>query len=130
MQAPFILVQRLFGGRQPVRERKAHGRCSLIGKHFLIPMQYVTRTTRVSSTIRTRPLMTHVQVSCECGLSFQQEPLQIHRAHDCPLRVVSCIYCGLDVTVRDRGAHQGECGARQASCNFCHSTFLRKGMRH
>eukprot|EP01006_Ploeotia_vitrea_P014450 TRINITY_DN39049_c0_g1_i1.p1 TRINITY_DN39049_c0_g1~~TRINITY_DN39049_c0_g1_i1.p1 ORF type:complete len:591 (+),score=266.84 TRINITY_DN39049_c0_g1_i1:260-1774(+) len=68
----------------------------------------------------------HALIECACGVKLEQGPLQVHRRQECRLRLVQCIYCPLRVALEQRGEHQGECGARQATCLHCGAGMQRK----
>jgi hypothetical protein len=68
-----------------------------------------------------------LQVTCRCGTSLEPESLQVHKKHDCQLRLVRCIYCPLRIPLVERGPHQQDCGNRQSYCKFCSEPLKRKG---
>ncbi len=75
--------------------------------------------------------LVHAQYSCErgCGATGDQPALVLHHNEQCTLRLVPCIYCPLRVMKLDVGAHQNECGAREATCLLCNALTKRKEIR-
>eukprot|EP00475_Leptophrys_vorax_P034256 TRINITY_DN5504_c0_g1_i3.p1 TRINITY_DN5504_c0_g1~~TRINITY_DN5504_c0_g1_i3.p1 ORF type:complete len:159 (-),score=13.80 TRINITY_DN5504_c0_g1_i3:194-670(-) len=71
----------------------------------------------------------HSPVTCRCGTSLEPETLQVHKKHECQLRLVRCIYCPLRIPLVERGPHQGDCGNRQSYCRICSEPLKRKEVK-
>ena len=73
----------------------------------------------------------HRIVSCSlgCGETMSADEQAKHRRNECRFRCVPCLYCDMLVPLLERGAHQGECGARSAQCARCSFVTQRKYMR-
>jgi hypothetical protein len=73
----------------------------------------------------------HKEVLCTlgCGARLTQDQQAAHRRDVCPFRTVACLYCPLAVTLRSRGAHQGQCGNRTATCKQCGEVGKRNTMK-
>jgi hypothetical protein len=71
----------------------------------------------------------HVVAECVCGVELPPEELQVHKEFECPKRLVSCIYCELQVPLDQRGEHQGMCGNRTVTCSLCHARHKRNGIQ-
>ncbi|XP_031491052.1 uncharacterized protein LOC116258088 [Nymphaea colorata] len=81
----------------------------------------------------------HEPLYCACGVSLEQEAMVIHQSSVCPLRLITCRYCGdmvpagtfpSDVRDRMRGLseHESVCGSRTAPCDSCGRSVMLKDM--
>ncbi|XP_024518034.1 uncharacterized protein LOC112341687 [Selaginella moellendorffii] len=81
----------------------------------------------------------HVAHSCDCGVVLEMQAMVKHKATDCPLRKITCRFCG-DVVqaggdakdLRDRlnglSQHESSCGSRTDECDVCHRAVMLKAM--
>lgn len=81
----------------------------------------------------------HEQCSCPCGVVLENAAMVRHQASDCPLRLITCRFCGdmvqagtsaMDVRDRMRGLseHESICGSRTAPCDSCGRAVMLKDM--
>ncbi|KAH9311747.1 hypothetical protein KI387_026782 [Taxus chinensis] len=81
----------------------------------------------------------HEPLHCGCGEVLEKEEMVIHQSSVCPLRVVTCRFCGDMVPagntpddVRDRirgySEHESLCGSRTSPCDFCGRAIMLKEM--
>eukprot|EP01018_Ginkgo_biloba_P026617 Gb_19045 [translate_table: standard] len=81
----------------------------------------------------------HEPLHCKCGAILEMEEMVIHQTSACPLRVVTCRFCGDMVQVgnpaddaRDRlrgfSQHESLCGSRTAPCDSCGRAIMLKEM--
>ncbi|CAN6445693.1 unnamed protein product [Victoria cruziana] len=81
----------------------------------------------------------HEPLYCACGVSLEKEAMVIHQSSVCPLRLITCRYCGdlvpagippSDVRDRMRGLseHESLCGSRTAPCDSCGRSVMLKEM--
>jgi len=71
----------------------------------------------------------HSKLRCECGAEFEQDLLPIHKEFECPRRLVTCVYCGMELPYNERFTHQNDCGSRTATCPHCTKIFKRRDMK-
>ncbi|KAL2973415.1 hypothetical protein AAZX31_14G044100 [Glycine max] len=76
---------------------------------------------------------------CPCGIILEKEQMVEHQASVCPLRLITCRFCGdmvqagrsaMDVRDRLRGLseHESICGSRTAPCDSCGRSVMLKDM--
>ncbi|KAK7372630.1 hypothetical protein VNO80_06017 [Phaseolus coccineus] len=81
----------------------------------------------------------HEPLHCPCGIILEKEKMMEHQASVCPLRLISCRFCGdmvqagnsaMDVRDRLRGLseHESICGSRTAPCDSCGRSVMLKDM--
>ncbi|RDX60463.1 Ubiquitin recognition factor in ER-associated degradation protein 1 [Mucuna pruriens] len=81
----------------------------------------------------------HEPLHCPCGIILEKEQMVEHQASVCPLRLISCRFCGdmvqagssaMDVRDRLRGLceHESICGSRTAPCDSCGRAVMLKDM--
>ncbi|KAK9285743.1 hypothetical protein L1049_024943 [Liquidambar formosana] len=81
----------------------------------------------------------HEPLHCPCGVILEKEQMVQHQASLCPLRLVTCRFCGdmvqagssaMDVRDRLRGLseHESICGSRTAPCASCGRSVMLKEM--
>ncbi|KAJ8899531.1 hypothetical protein K2173_018505 [Erythroxylum novogranatense] len=81
----------------------------------------------------------HEPLQCPCGIFLEKEQMVQHQASDCPLRLITCQFCGdtvaagssaMDLRDRLRGLSQHEsiCGSRTALCDSCGRSVMLKEM--
>lgn len=81
----------------------------------------------------------HEPLYCSCGVVLEKEAMVRHQTSDCPLRLVTCRFCGdmvqagnsaSDTRDRLRGLseHESVCGSRTAPCDSCGRSVMLKEM--
>lgn len=81
----------------------------------------------------------HEPLHCRCGEVLEKEKMVIHQSSVCPLRMISCRFCGDMVQAgnaadhaRDRirgySQHESLCGCRTAPCDTCGRAVMLKEM--
>ncbi|XP_042521136.1 uncharacterized protein LOC122094409 [Macadamia integrifolia] len=81
----------------------------------------------------------HEPLHCHCGVTLEKEEMVQHQSSVCPLRLVTCRFCGdmvqagtyaTDVRDRLRGLseHESHCGSRTATCDSCGRSVMLKEM--
>ncbi|KAJ6680487.1 UBIQUITIN FUSION DEGRADATION UFD1 FAMILY PROTEIN [Salix purpurea] len=81
----------------------------------------------------------HEPLQCPCGVVLEKEQMVQHQASICPLRLITCRFCGdmvqagtsaMDVRDRLRGLteHESQCGSRTAPCDSCGRSVMLKEM--
>ncbi|XP_010548888.1 PREDICTED: uncharacterized protein LOC104820219 [Tarenaya hassleriana] len=81
----------------------------------------------------------HEPLSCGCGILLEKEQMVRHQASECPLRLITCRFCGdmvqagvsaADARDRLRGLseHESMCGSRTAPCDSCGRSVMLKDM--
>ncbi|XP_016463050.2 uncharacterized protein LOC107786128 [Nicotiana tabacum] len=81
----------------------------------------------------------HVPLHCPCGIVLAKEKMVQHQSMECPLRLVTCRFCGdmvqagssaADARDRLRGLteHESVCGSRTAPCDSCGRSVMLKDM--
>ncbi|BFI23718.1 ubiquitin fusion degradation protein 1 [Marchantia polymorpha subsp. ruderalis] len=81
----------------------------------------------------------HEPLKCGCGAVLEMEQMVDHRASVCPLRQITCRFCGDMVqagaeaeNVRDRyrglTQHESSCGSRTTPCDTCRRAIMLKEM--
>jgi len=69
----------------------------------------------------------HDEVTCECGnISIGKIRLNLHKKHECMLRIVSCKYCLEDMPANELPQHEEECGEIEDVCYDCSVPYKRK----
>ncbi|KAK8923971.1 hypothetical protein KSP39_PZI019062 [Platanthera zijinensis] len=81
----------------------------------------------------------HAPTNCACGVILEKEDMVQHQSTSCPLRLVTCRFCGdmvpagnepMDARDRLRGLseHESVCGSRTAPCGSCGRAVMLKEM--
>ncbi|GAV69706.1 UFD1 domain-containing protein [Cephalotus follicularis] len=81
----------------------------------------------------------HEPLSCPCGVALEKAEMVQHQASVCPLRLITCRFCGdmvqagssaMDIRDRFRGLseHESICGSRTAPCDSCGRSVMLKDM--
>lgn len=99
---------------------------------------------KCGQSLRQEELSKHLKIyhepqTCSCGVVLEREEMLNHQATMCPLRMITCRFCGDMVQAgqeaedfRDklRGLTQHECicGARTAPCDSCGRAIMLKDM--
>jgi len=69
----------------------------------------------------------HEECACECeDISIGKIRLNLHKKHECLLRIVSCKYCLEDMPANELPKHEEECGEIEDVCYDCSVLFKRK----
>lgn len=81
----------------------------------------------------------HEPLQCPCGVVLEKEEMVQHQSSDCPMRMITCRFCGdivqagsspMDMRDRLRGLseHESVCGSRTAPCDSCGRAVMLKEM--
>ncbi|KAH6796015.1 hypothetical protein C2S51_037001 [Perilla frutescens var. frutescens] len=81
----------------------------------------------------------HEPLHCPCGIVLEKDQMVQHQSSDCPLRLITCRFCGdmvqagtsaADARDRIRGLseHESVCGSRTAPCDSCGRSVMLKDM--
>ncbi|PSS14416.1 Ubiquitin fusion degradation protein [Actinidia chinensis var. chinensis] len=81
----------------------------------------------------------HEPLHCPCGVVLEKELMVQHQTSNCPLRLITCRFCGdmvqagtsaADVRDRLRGLseHESVCGSRTTTCDSCGRSVMLKEM--
>ncbi|KAL7000050.1 hypothetical protein U1Q18_001199 [Sarracenia purpurea var. burkii] len=81
----------------------------------------------------------HEPLQCPCGVVLEKEQMVQHQTSECPLRLITCRFCGdmvqagtsaADARDRLRGLseHESLCGSRTAPCDSCGRSVMLKEM--
>ena len=77
--------------------------------------------------------LVHEPWPCDLGCGQRVAPRHYaeHARTECPCRRVSCVYCTIALSFRERAEHEAMCGGRTAPCDVCGKLEARKRMaRH
>ncbi|CAM8893943.1 unnamed protein product [Rhodiola kirilowii] len=110
-----------------VGEAKNHVHCEKCGKAFQ------------QAELEKHVKVFHEPLQCPCGVFLEKEDMVQHQASDCPLRLITCRFCGdmvqagnaaIDARDRMRGLseHESGCGSRTAPCSTCGRSVMLKEM--
>ncbi|CAK9153604.1 unnamed protein product [Ilex paraguariensis] len=110
-----------------IEEAKNHVHCDKCGQAFQ------------KGEIEKHMKVFHEPLHCPCGSVFEKEQMVQHQSSDCPLRLITCRFCGdmvqagtsaADVRDRLRGLteHESLCGSRTAPCDSCGRSVMLKDM--
>ncbi|XP_052179060.1 uncharacterized protein LOC127792567 [Diospyros lotus] len=110
-----------------VEEAKNHIHCDRCGQAFQ------------QGEIEKHMKVFHEPLHCPCGAVLEKEKMVQHQNSDCPLRLITCRFCGDTVPagttaadVRDRlrglSEHESLCGSRTAPCDSCGRSVMLKDM--
>ncbi|KAK6919322.1 Ubiquitin fusion degradation protein Ufd1-like [Dillenia turbinata] len=110
-----------------VEEAKNHVHCEKCGIAFQ------------RSELEKHMKVFHEPLSCPCGVVLEKEQMVQHQSSNCPLRLITCRFCGdmvqagtiaMDVRDRLRGLseHESICGSRTAPCDSCGRAIMLKEM--
>lgn len=81
----------------------------------------------------------HEPLHCSCGVVLEKEEMVKHQSSDCPMRMITCRFCGdivqagscpMDMHDRLSGLseHESICGSRTAPCDSCGRSVMLKEM--
>ncbi|KAE8685259.1 hypothetical protein F3Y22_tig00111099pilonHSYRG00089 [Hibiscus syriacus] len=110
-----------------MKEAKNHVHCNKCGQAFQ------------SGEMEKHMKVFHEPLRCPCGVVLEKEDMVQHQAPDCPLRLITCRFCGdmvqagssaMDVRDRLRGLseHESICGSRTAPCDSRGRSVMLKDM--
>lgn len=110
-----------------IEEAKHHVHCEKCGQAFQ------------KGEIEKHMKVFHEPLHCPCGIVLEKELMVQHQSSDCPLRLITCRFCGdmvqagtsaTDVRDRLRGLseHESLCGSRTAPCDSCGRAVMLKEM--
>ncbi|XP_069816865.1 TRAF-type zinc finger domain-containing protein 1 isoform X2 [Dendropsophus ebraccatus] len=71
----------------------------------------------------------HALVTCKCNKTVEKCALEEHEKSSCPLRLVQCQFCELEVTFNTLENHEDYCGARTEPCEKCGSSVMIKELK-
>ncbi|XP_073419460.1 TRAF-type zinc finger domain-containing protein 1 isoform X2 [Dendrobates tinctorius] len=71
----------------------------------------------------------HASVTCKCNMTMEKCAMEEHEKAACPLRLVKCQFCELEVTCNTLGNHEDYCGARTEPCDKCGSSVMIKDLQ-
>lgn len=110
-----------------VDDAKNHVHCNKCGKAFQ------------QAEMEKHMKVFHEPIHCSCGMVLEKEEMVQHQSTDCPMRMITCRFCGdivqagasaLDARDRMRGLseHESICGSRTAPCDSCGRSVMLKDM--
>ncbi|XP_057955854.1 uncharacterized protein LOC131149435 [Malania oleifera] len=110
-----------------VSEAKNHVHCGKCGQAFQ------------QGEIEKHMKVFHEPLHCPCGIVLEKEQMVQHQGSVCPLRLITCQFCGdmvqagtsaMDIRDRLRGLseHESICGSRTAPCDSCGRSIMLKEM--
>ncbi|PIN21173.1 Ubiquitin fusion-degradation protein [Handroanthus impetiginosus] len=110
-----------------IEDAKSHVHCEKCGKAFQ------------QGEIEKHMKVFHEPLHCPCGVVLEKEQMVQHQSSDCPLRLITCRFCGdmvqagtsaADARDRIRGLseHESVCGSRTAPCDSCGRSVMLKDM--
>ncbi|XP_068101943.1 TRAF-type zinc finger domain-containing protein 1 isoform X2 [Hyperolius riggenbachi] len=71
----------------------------------------------------------HAQVTCKCKMTMEKCLLEEHEHSSCPLRMIQCQFCELELAFNKFEEHEEYCGARTESCDKCGSSVMKKDLK-
>jgi len=80
------------------------------------------------SSIEQHNLDFHGKEFCECGQELEKYLVPNHKMNDCPLRIVRCFYCPLEMPYRNRYQHAQQCGSQTDRCENCNRYVRKRGI--
>ncbi|KAM5194680.1 TRAF-type zinc finger domain-containing protein 1 [Mantella aurantiaca] len=82
-----------------------------------------------SSDMEEHMATEHVPVTCKCKMTMEKNLLEEHELSSCPLRLVKCQFCELELPCNKLGEHEEYCGARTERCEKCGFSVLTKDLK-
>uniref|UniRef100_A0A6I8RL73 TRAF-type zinc finger domain-containing protein 1 n=2 Tax=Xenopus tropicalis TaxID=8364 RepID=A0A6I8RL73_XENTR len=70
----------------------------------------------------------HMPVTCKCKMTMEKAFLEEHKLSACPLRLVKCQFCELEVAFNALADHEDYCGARTERCEKCGRSVMIKDL--
>ncbi|XP_075754863.1 TRAF-type zinc finger domain-containing protein 1 [Pelodiscus sinensis] len=71
----------------------------------------------------------HVQVTCKCNMKMEKSHLEDHKASACPLRLVMCQHCEIELAFNKLQDHEDYCGTRTETCSECGHHVMVKDLK-
>ncbi|KAM9330903.1 TRAF-type zinc finger domain-containing protein 1 [Gastrophryne carolinensis] len=71
----------------------------------------------------------HSLVTCKCKMVMEKNALEEHEHASCPLRLLQCQFCDLELAFNKLGDHEEYCGARTERCDACGSSVMTKDLK-
>ncbi|XP_048412605.1 TRAF-type zinc finger domain-containing protein 1-like isoform X2 [Stegostoma tigrinum] len=68
----------------------------------------------------------HALVNCKCNMKVEKNKVEKHENLECPLRLVKCQYCELELAFNKSEEHADYCGSRTEPCAACGRNVLVK----
>lgn len=110
-----------------IEDAKSHVHCGKCGQAF--------HEVEIEKHVK----VFHEPLQCPCGIVLEKEQMVQHQSSDCPLRLITCRFCGdmveagtcaADARDRLRGysEHESACGSRTAPCDSCGRSVMLKDM--
>ncbi|XP_021768293.1 uncharacterized protein LOC110732635 [Chenopodium quinoa] len=110
-----------------LEDAKNHVHCNKCGKAFQ------------QAEMEKHMIVFHEPLHCSCGVILEKEEMVQHQSSDCPMRMITCRFCGdivqagsspMDMRDRFRGLteHESVCGSRTAPCDSCGRSVMLKEM--
>ncbi|KAK4758982.1 hypothetical protein SAY87_020283 [Trapa incisa] len=110
-----------------IEEAKDHVHCSRCGQAFH------------QGEMEKHMKIFHEPLKCPCGVVLEKEQMVEHQASACPLRLISCRFCGdmvpagsyatdMQDKLRGLSEHESICGSRTAPCDSCGRYIRLKDM--
>ncbi|XP_067910922.1 TRAF-type zinc finger domain-containing protein 1 isoform X2 [Heterodontus francisci] len=70
----------------------------------------------------------HALVDCKCSMKIEKNQLEKHENTECPLRLIKCQYCELELAFNKSQEHADYCGSRTEPCVACGRNVLVKDL--
>ncbi|EYU43121.1 hypothetical protein ABFS82_08G116100 [Erythranthe guttata] len=110
-----------------IEERESHVHCEKCSKAFQ------------RAEMEKHMKVFHEPLHCPCGVVLEKEEMVQHQSSNCPMRLITCRFCGdmveagtsaADARDRIRGLteHESLCGSRTAPCDSCGRSVMLKDM--
>ncbi|XP_043571494.1 TRAF-type zinc finger domain-containing protein 1 isoform X2 [Chiloscyllium plagiosum] len=68
----------------------------------------------------------HALVNCKCNMKVEKNQLEKHENFECPLRLIKCQFCELELAFNKSEEHADYCGSRTEPCAACGRNVLVK----
>uniref|UniRef100_A0A8D0GS70 TRAF-type zinc finger domain-containing protein 1 n=1 Tax=Sphenodon punctatus TaxID=8508 RepID=A0A8D0GS70_SPHPU len=81
------------------------------------------------SEMKTHIELEHAQVTCKCNMKMEKVHLEEHEASACPLRLVVCQHCEIELAFNKLQDHEDYCGARTERCSACGRNVMVKDLK-
>uniref|UniRef100_V9KL50 TRAF-type zinc finger domain-containing protein 1 n=1 Tax=Callorhinchus milii TaxID=7868 RepID=V9KL50_CALMI len=72
--------------------------------------------------------MEHALVDCKCSMKVEKNLLEKHMSTECPLRLIKCQYCELELAFNKSEEHDDYCGSRTEPCTTCGRNVMIKDL--
>ncbi|XP_028913698.1 TRAF-type zinc finger domain-containing protein 1 [Ornithorhynchus anatinus] len=81
------------------------------------------------SEMKNHMELEHTQVTCKCNMKLEKWQLKNHEDLECPLRLVVCQHCELELSFVKVKDHEDYCGARTELCRGCGRNVMVKDLK-